>query len=80
MKTSYGFTKQVPEVTVSEEMQNPKHLPRHCVSVLVSANKCANCLGELDTGWECNSCGFDWKPWMEASTAQNNAAFDRREA
>lgn len=20
---------------------------------------CPKCLGELDTGWECNNCGFD---------------------
>ena len=22
-------------------------------------DKCPQCGGELDTGWECNSCGFD---------------------
>ena len=30
---------------------------------------CATCGGELDTGWECNSCGLDWRPlaypWWE---------------
>lgn len=24
---------------------------------------CASCGGELDTGWECNSCQRDWRPW-----------------
>jgi hypothetical protein len=24
---------------------------------------CASCGGHLDTGWECNSCGRDWRPW-----------------
>jgi hypothetical protein len=23
---------------------------------------CPKCLGELDTGWECNSCGYDARP------------------
>ena len=23
---------------------------------------CPECGGELDTGWECNDCGFDAKP------------------
>lgn len=23
---------------------------------------CPECGGELDTGWECNRCGFDAKP------------------
>lgn len=58
---------------------NPKSLPRHIVSALVSANRCANCLGHLDTGWECNSCGMDWKPWMDASKATYDRAFDNRE-
>lgn len=59
---------------------NPRKLPVRIVSVLVSADRCAKCLGELDTGWECNECGYDWKPWIDASTAINDAAFDRREA
>ena len=25
----------------------------------VADDKCPVCPGELDTGWECNSCGFD---------------------
>ena len=24
---------------------------------------CPTCGGELDTGWECNDCGRDWRPW-----------------
>ena len=24
---------------------------------------CPSCGGELDTGFECNSCGRDWQPW-----------------
>lgn len=26
---------------------------------LVKQSICPRCLGELDTGWECNSCGHD---------------------
>ena len=24
---------------------------------------CPTCSGSLDTGWECNDCGRDWRPW-----------------
>jgi hypothetical protein len=24
---------------------------------------CASCGGDLDTGWECNRCQRDWRPW-----------------
>lgn len=24
---------------------------------------CPSCAGELDTGFECNKCGRDWRPW-----------------
>jgi len=27
--------------------------------LLVMHDKCPRCRGELDTGWECNSCGYD---------------------
>lgn len=26
---------------------------------LVAEDVCPKCLGELDTGWECNDCGYD---------------------
>lgn len=26
---------------------------------LVKENYCPECGGELDTGWECNNCGYD---------------------
>ena len=29
---------------------------------LIDNDTCPECFGELDTGWECNSCGFDAKP------------------
>jgi RecJ-like exonuclease len=29
---------------------------------LVGEDVCPKCLGELDTGWECNSCGYDARP------------------
>jgi tRNA(Ile2) C34 agmatinyltransferase TiaS len=28
----------------------------------VKQDICPECGGELDTGWECNSCGFDAMP------------------
>lgn len=24
---------------------------------------CPSCAGELDTGFECDKCGRDWRPW-----------------
>lgn len=30
--------------------------------LLIAENCCPECGGELDTGWECNSCGFDAQP------------------
>lgn len=27
-----------------------------------AADLCPQCGGELDTGWECNKCGYDAKP------------------
>lgn len=63
-----------------DKAMNPKSLPIHIMSALISADRCPNCLGELDTGYECNSCGFDAAPWLKASTAINDATFDRREA
>lgn len=28
----------------------------------VSQDRCPECGGELDTGWECNDCGYDARP------------------
>lgn len=28
----------------------------------IADDKCLECGGELDTGWECNSCDFDARP------------------
>jgi hypothetical protein len=28
-------------------------------SELAKEDTCPRCLGELDTGWECNDCGYD---------------------
>ena len=29
---------------------------------LTKEDTCPRCLGELDTGWECNDCGYDAMP------------------
>jgi len=39
-----------------------KVAPLANVETLVSQDKCPKCRGELDTGWECNNCGFDARP------------------
>lgn len=39
------------------------------VRAKVQADKCPKCGGELDTGWECNDCGFDAMPFLEKHCA-----------
>lgn len=31
---------------------------------------CPECGGELDTGWECNDCGYDARPLVKAARPQ----------
>lgn len=33
--------------------------PQTLDEALISDDVCPKCLGELDTGWECNDCGYD---------------------
>jgi tRNA(Ile2) C34 agmatinyltransferase TiaS len=35
---------------------------RELAEQYVANDICPKCYGSLDTGWECNSCGFDAKP------------------
>jgi hypothetical protein len=62
-----------------DSLQNPRGLSRQIVSILVSANRCAKCLGGLDAGLECSECGYAWTAWINASKAISDAAFDKRE-
>lgn len=41
---------------------NPRELSDIACIELIKENICPICLGELDTGWECNSCGYDAVP------------------
>lgn len=34
-------------------------------TVLILDNVCPRCLGELDTGWECNDCDYDARQNIE---------------
>lgn len=38
---------------------NPRNLNDISVKILIKEDMCPICLGELDTGWECNKCGYD---------------------
>lgn len=40
-------------------------------SELIREDKCPDCGGDLDTGWECNSCGADFQ-------VRANKVVDRR--
>jgi tRNA(Ile2) C34 agmatinyltransferase TiaS len=33
--------------------------PETLGEALAREDTCPRCLGELDTGWECNDCGYD---------------------
>jgi hypothetical protein len=41
---------------------NPRNLSDAAIRILIEQDKCPMCLGNLDTGWECNSCEYDAKP------------------
>jgi hypothetical protein len=58
---------------------NPRGLSDQSVSILISEDRCPMCLGHLDTGWECNSCGYDAKPWVKIRRERNEAAHNHRE-
>lgn len=40
-------------------MVNDSLILEHFVQALVEEDICPRCLGELDTGWECNACDYD---------------------
>lgn len=42
-------------------MSNPPGLPVKLADAIAKAEDdiCPKCNGALDTGWECNDCGFD---------------------
>lgn len=40
----------------------PRGLSRQAIQELMLEDKCPMCLGELDTGWECNDCQYDAMP------------------
>lgn len=35
-------------------------------------DNCLDCGGELDTGWECNDCGKDWRFMVKADIASSD--------
>lgn len=39
--------------------KNPREMSDKCLSILLAEDFCPMCLGELDTGYECNDCGYD---------------------
>lgn len=41
---------------------NPRNLSDAAIVELILQDKCPMCLCELDTGWECNECGYDAQP------------------
>jgi hypothetical protein len=40
---------------------NPREMSDAAVRTLIEQDICPMCMGELDTGWECNSCNYDAK-------------------
>jgi hypothetical protein len=58
-----------PEFGERESAAPPKPrwkvLHPNTLRVLIREDICPECLAQLDTGYECNSCGFDALPIME---------------
>jgi len=48
---------------------------------LAHEDVCPRCLGELDTGWECNTCGHDaYYDFHGLTEAEAQAAYDAAES
>jgi len=55
-----------PAVTVKSGLpQSVIDALLHVAEIAVNRDECPKCGGELDTGWECNDCGFDAKPILD---------------
>lgn len=52
---------------VNDSLESPRAVHREYREARVDNDRCPECGGELDTGWECNDCGFDAKPIKETS-------------
>jgi hypothetical protein len=48
---------------------NPRELSDAAIGELLKEDKCPMCLGELDTGYECLSCGYDALPLIKKGMA-----------
>ena len=49
----------------SAEPERWKLLKPETLRVLIREDICPECLGQLDTGYECNSCNFDAIPVVQ---------------
>ena len=57
---------------MSDKTRYPLNIPTPCPvkerrELLIHHGFCPECSGELDTGFECNRCGYDARPEAEAS-------------
>lgn len=53
-----------------EKPSNPGTYPkqhREHREAAADQDRCPECGGELDTGWECNDCGYDAQPIVMAT-------------
>lgn len=44
----------------------------------IEREQCPDCGGELDTGWECNKCGADWRNHVRTIDAAKSEAEEYR--
>ena len=68
------FDDGVFSITVSERERYFPERYKPTRRKLIAWNVCPECGGELDTGWECNSCGFDAGPERRAVLAKVRAS------
>lgn len=52
------------------EQQAAKTFEEKCTAV----DMCPKCGGELDTGWECNLCGYDAMPIAQRIEERKNGS------
>lgn len=60
------FDDHIFSITVSERERYFPEQFKPSRRKLIAWDVCPECGGELDTGWECNSCGFDAGPERRA--------------
>jgi tRNA(Ile2) C34 agmatinyltransferase TiaS len=63
---------------MSDSTLFPLPLSREQATELARRDICPRCRGELDTGWECNDCGYDARPLVLPQYRQDKGQSEDR--